>query len=441
MTLNTMLDETHQPQAASWLADANGHPEFPVQNLPLGLFSPRDDARPRAGIAIGNHILDLSQLALLLQGEARAAADAGSAGALNALLALGPLPRRALRRAVFRLLTDAASEQAVRPALIPAMQCELHVPAAVGDYTDFYTGIHHAVNIGRQFRPDAPLLPNYKYLPIGYHGRSSSIAVSGAPVIRPKAQTKGPDESEPAYRATRRLDYELEMGVWICGSNALGEPIPIEQAGEHVAGLCLLNDWSARDVQVWEYQPLGPFLAKNFLTTISPWIVTAEALAPYRIPQPARPEGDPQPLPYLMSADDQAMGAYAVTMEVHLQTQRMRESGEAAHRLSRGPMSVMYWTVAQLIAHHTCNGCNLRPGDLLGTGTLSGTDPSSYGSLMELSLGGRSPLQLPNGEQRSFLEDGDRLTMSAYAEAPGRVRIGFGSCVGTVTGWPVAVDS
>jgi fumarylacetoacetase len=433
MTARARLDETHDPLAISWLPSANGHPEFPLQNLPLGIFSSRTNLQPRGGMAIGDQVLDLGMIAPLLSGIASHAAKAAGAPTLNALLATGRQSARALRHGVFELLTDRARENLVRPALTPQSECQLHLPAAIGDYTDFYTGIHHATNIGKQFRPDAPLLPNYKYVPIGYHGRASSVRLSGASVVRPKSQIKKPDEASPVYAPTQRLDYELEMGVWISGGNNLGSPIAMDAADEHVAGLCLLNDWSARDVQVWEYQPLGPFLAKNFLTSISPWIVTADALAPYRIAQPPRPDGDPVPLPYLMSAADQAGGAYAITMEVYLRTQKMRDAHEPACRLSRGPMSSMYWTVAQLVAHHTCNGCNLQPGDLLGTGTLSGAERSSMGCLLELTEGGRVPLQLPNGEQRTFLQDGDELTMTAHAEAPDRVRIGFGSCVGTVS--------
>jgi fumarylacetoacetase len=432
--MHTDLDETHDPGTESWVESSARHPDFPIQNLPLGLFSPPGDSLRTAGIAIGDEILQVSRIASLLEGEARQAAQTCESGSLNGLLALGAAPRRALRRAVFKLLTDSKHADALAPALAASKNCTLHVPAEVGDYTDFYTGIHHAMNIGRLFRPDSPLLPNYKYVPIGYHGRSSSIVVSGTPVIRPKAQIKGPTEAVPTYQPTQRLDYELELGIWIGGANERGAPIPIERAGDYVAGLSLLNDWSARDVQTWEYQPLGPFLAKNFLTTVSPWIVTSEALAPYRIAQPRRPEGDPAPLPYLLADSDQASGAYAVTMEVHLQTARMREADVAPQKLSRGPMSVMYWTVAQLIAHHTCNGCNLRAGDLLGTGTLSGPDSSSLGSLMELSGGGRTPIELPGGEQRTFLQEGDRLVMTAYAEAPGRVRIGFGECAGEIVG-------
>jgi fumarylacetoacetase len=427
-----MLDETHDPNAQSWLDAANGHPDFPVQNLPLGVFSTADGSR-RGGIAIGDHVLDVARISPLLSGEAARAAQAMSQPTLNALLAMGAAPRRALRRAVFALLTERTHETAVREALVPMRECTVHLPADIGDYTDFYAGIHHAMNVGKQFRPDAPLLPNYKYVPIGYHGRSSSIEVSGAQVVRPSGQLKGPNDATPEYRPSQRLDYELEVGVWIGGGNERGKPVAIDAAHEHIAGLCLLNDWSARDVQAWEYQPLGPFLAKNFLTTISPWIVTVEALAPFRVAQPPRSQGDPAPLPYLFSAADQANGAFDVTLEVYLRTQRMREAGEPAHRLSCGNMQSMYWTIAQLVAHHTSNGCNLRPGDLFGTGTISGTDRSSFGSLLELSQGGKTPVQLPNGEQRSFLQDGDEVILRAYAEAAGRARIGFGECRGILT--------
>lgn len=426
----TSIDETHAVTAVSWFREANHHPQFPLQNLPLGIFSTSNGRR--AGIAIGDHIIDIARLMPCLQGNARDAAEAARGETLNTLLAMGSGPRKALRRSVFKLLTDTQHESTVRAALIPTSQCQLHVPAAIGDYTDFYAGIHHATNIGLLFRPDNPLLPNYKYVPIGYHGRSSSIVVSGTDIARPSAQIKGPNDSEPKYKPTQRLDYEMEMGAWIGGANNLGEPISIENADDYIAGLCLLNDWSARDVQVWEYQPLGPFLAKNFATSISPWIITSEALAPYRISQPPRADSDPKPLPYLWSDRDQASGAYAITMEVSVRTQRMRDENTTPQRLSRGPMNVMYWTVAQLIAHHTCNGCNLRAGDLLGTGTLSGTERDTFGSLMEISQGGQTPINLSNGEQRLFLQDGDEVIFNAYAEAPGRVRIGFGECSGGI---------
>jgi fumarylacetoacetase len=309
----------------------------------------------------------------------------------------------------------------------------MHLPAEVGDYTDFYASIDHATNVGSMFRPDNPLLPNYKYVPIGYHGRASSIRPSGGDVRRPQGQRKGAGEA-PEFGPSQRLDYELEMGIWTSGANELGSDIKIAEAANHIAGLCLLNDWSARDLQAWEYQPLGPFLAKNFHSTVSPWVVTSAALAPFRVAQPPRPEGDPAPLPYLLDTDDQAHGAYAIEMEVHLHTAKMREAGLPPERLSKGPMTAMYWTAAQLVTHHTVNGCNLRPGDLLGTGTLSSAGRETFGSLLELSEGGKSPLTLANGETRSFLEDGDEVIMTAHAIREGRRTIGFGECRARIAG-------
>ncbi len=419
-----MIDETHDPALASWVPGAAGHSDFPVQNLPLGIFAAAGGT-PRPGTAIGDMILDLTGVAALLP-EAAARTLAGTT--LNALFALPAADRRALRRAVSRLLTDKAHRTLVEPLLHPAADCTMHLPAAIGDYTDFYVGIHHANNVGRQFRPDQPLLPNYKWVPIGYHGRASSVRPGGVPVVRPKGQRKPPEADAPDYGPTRRLDYELEMGVWIGRGNALGEPIAIAGAGEHIAGFSLLNDWSARDFQAWEYQPLGPFLAKNFHTSVSPWVVTAEALAPFRIAQPPRPEGDPRPLPYLWDEADQASGALAIELEVHLSTAAMRAAGTAPHRLSHGPASNMYWTVQQIVTHHASNGCNLMPGDLLGTGTISAVDDSGYGSLLEIGRGGKQPVALPGGETRTFLEDGDELILSARAAADGFVPIGFGPC-------------
>ena len=280
--------------------------------------------------------------------------------------------------------------------------------------------------------PTNPLLPNYKHVPIGYHGRASSIRPSGVPLVRPKGQRKPPEAEAPVYEATQRLDYELELGVWIGGGNVLGEAIPIAEASTHIAGFCLLNDWSARDFQAWEYQPLGPFLAKNFQSTVSPWVITAEALAPFRLAQPPRPAGDPRPLPYLWDEADQAQGALAIDLEVHLQTERMRAERLAPHRLSHGPASNMYWTAAQIVTHHASNGCDLNTGDLLGTGTISAPTEDGFGSLMELSQGGRQPVRLPNGEERSFLADGDELSLSATARAEGYVAIGFGACRGQI---------
>lgn len=432
MTLSP-VDETHSPERVSWIEGANDHPDFPIQNLPLGIFSIGVE-QPRGGVAIGDKIVDLGELARtgLLQGLAQAAAVAGGQDTLNTLLALGPEPRRALRRALSDLLSDRAMEQRMEHVIRDSADARLHLPARIGDYTDFYVGIHHATNVGKLFRPDNPLLPNYKYVPIGYHGRASSVRVSGTPVLRPNGQRLLPGESEPSFGPARRLDYELELGIWIGPGNALGSPIAIEDSGDHIAGLSLLNDWSGRDIQAWEYQPLGPFLAKNFLTTVSPWIVTSEALAPFRIAQAARPSGDPRPLHYLWSEEDQRRGAFALDLEVRIATAKMRAESIAPYRLSRGAASNMYWTIGQMIAHHTSNGCNLNPGDLLGSGTISASDPAGFGSLLELSEGGKSPIQLPTGEKRTFLEDGDELILSARAEAQGFRSIGFGPCVGIV---------
>ena len=424
------IDHTHDPLARSWVESANGHSDFPAQNLPLGVFAP-EGAAPRIGTAIGDDILDLAGLAeagLLPDDFAAAVARP----ALNALFALSPASRRTLRHTIFALLTSPAWRPQVQAHLHPAHDCSLDLPFQVGDYTDFYVGIHHATNIGKQFRPDNPLLPNYKHVPIGYHGRASSIRPSGVPVTRPKGQCKPPDVDLPIYAPSAKLDYELELGVWIGRGNDLGEPIPIGQAFDHIAGFCLLNDWSARDLQAWEYQPLGPFLAKNFHSTVSPWVVTAEALAPFRIAQPRRPDGDPTPLPYLWEEADQTSGALAIELEAHLLTERMREAGLPPHRLSHGPASNMYWTAAQIVTHHASNGCNLRIGDLLGTGTISAPSDEGYGSLMEISHGGSRPVELPGGERRSFLADGDEVILSASARAEGYTSIGFGRCAAMI---------
>jgi fumarylacetoacetase len=420
-----MIDHTHNPALSSWVEGADGHSDFPVQNLPLGVFSPAGDT-PRIGTAIGDYILDLaamtSHLPFAMPGET-----------LNAYMARPKAERVALRQALSALLSDTTRADILRPHLYKAADCNMHMPAQIGDYTDFYVGIHHATNIGRQFRPDNPLLPNYKHIPIGYHGRASSVRLSETPVIRPKGQTKAPDADAPSFGPCKRLDYELEIGVWMGPGNRLGSSIPIAEAGDRIVGLCLLNDWSARDIQAWEYQPLGPFLAKNFLTSISPWMITAEALAPYRVAQPERPKGDPAPLSYLWDAADQATGALDITLEVSLTSATMREQGFAPHRLSQGPATNMYWTPAQMIAHHSSNGCDLHPGDLLGTGTISSAEPGGFGSLMEISLSGKTPVMLPTGESRSFLEDGDQLSMTAYAAREGYRRIGFGRCVGEIS--------
>lgn len=423
----TYRDFTHDSAAHSWVESAAAHSDFPVQNLPLGIFS-LPGGEPRGGVAIGEEILDIAAIAPLLEGAASTAALLAGKPALNDLLEAGSDVLRALRQGVFRLLTDPSQASAVRPALHRATECTMHLPVVIRDYTDFYSGINHAVNVGKLFRPDNPLLPNYKYVPIGYHGRSSSIRPSGVDVVRPNGQRNSNPTDVPAFGPCRRLDYELEMAVWVGQGNDLGQPIPIGEAGGHIAGISILNDWSARDIQAWEYQPLGPFLAKNFHSTVSPWIITMDALAPYRVAQPDRPEGDPAPLPYLLDEVDQAEGAFGVTMEVHIRTANMRAAEQAPHRLSSGSMTAMYWTIAQLVAHHSSNGCNLQSGDLLGTGTLSGAKGGSEGSLLELSAGGKEPIALPHGETRTFLEDGDEIIITAFAQAPGLARIGFGEC-------------
>jgi fumarylacetoacetase len=431
---HSVLDTTHDATRQSWIASANGHADFPLQNLPLGIFSVGKGTK-RLGTAIGDSILDLTSAAEqgLLDGDAAKAVAATTGGTLNGLFSLGAAPRRALRQQIFALLEEASPQQRrVEPLIRAASECTLHIPAAIGGYTDFYAGIHHALNVGLLFRPDNPLLPNYKYVPIGYHGRTSSIGISPAKVFRPNGQRKRPDETEPTFGPCRNLDYELELGFWIGPGNDLGRPISIADAADHIAGVSLLNDWSARDIQAWEYQPLGPFLAKNFASTISPWVVTAEALEPFRTAQPPRPDGDPAPLPYLSDADDQASGAYDIQMEAFLITPETA----SPYRLSSGSGLGMYWTAAQLVAHHTSGGCNLEPGDLLGSGTLSGQTLDSRGSLLEISGGGRDPMQLPSGQTRTFLEDGDQVLYRGTCRRDGFVSIGFGDCRGTIAAAP-----
>lgn len=427
-----MIDETHAPDARSWVAGANGHPDFPVQNLPLCLFSALG-LRPRAGVAIGDMVADLAALAEAgLLGPLDEALGELLADELNGLLALGADMRRQLRQALFGLFTDLGAARHAGPFLLPLADVTLHLPCSIGDYTDFYAGIHHATRVGKLFRPDNPLLPNYRHVPIGYHGRASSVVLSGTPVRRPHGQLAG--AQGPRFAPTERLDHELELGIWVGPGNALGTPIPISEAADHIAGYCLLNDWSARDIQAWEYQPLGPFLAKNFATTISAFVVTPEALAPFRAPAMARGPDDPAPLPYLFDPDDQQAGALDLVVEAFLETAAMRARGLAPHRLSTGTTRDLWWTPAQLLAHHASNGCNLMPGDLLGTGTISGADPASGGSLLELTEGGRHPIALPSGETRSFLEAGDRLSLSARASRAGFASIGLGACSGEIVG-------
>ena len=426
------MDGLSQGEAAvtlkSW-CDSAENSDFPIENLPLGIFSV-GERRRRTGVAIGDYVLDLIGIADLLDEDWR---EDLSQPVLNGWLARGPEAQSALRLRLIELLTDEKYRDDVEPQLVGQTEVRLHVPCLIGDYTDFYVGIHHATNVGKQFRPDNPLLPNYKYVPIGYHGRASSVRASGEPVIRPSGQRKAPDADAPEYGPSRRLDYELELGIWMGAGNELGSPIPVTEASEHIAGYCLLNDWSARDLQAWEYQPLGPFLAKNFLTSISAWVVSGQALAPFRKPMPPRPAGDPEPLPYLSDAADRDTGGLGIQLEVTLTTEKMRTAGMAPHVLSRGSAdAAMYWSAAQIVAHHSSNGCNLQPGDLIGTGTLSTDSAGGLGSLLEISEGGKKPIQLTSGETRSFLEDGDEITLKAWCEAEGAVRIGFGECVGRV---------
>ena len=432
----SLLNETHDPALESWLASANAAGgDFPIQNLPFAVFRRAGtDEAFRGGVAIGDAILDLGAVhrAGVLEGIAAEAAAACAAPALNAFMALGAAAWSELRLALSRALRRGSGlAESLGPCLVPQADAQHTVPAVIGDYTDFYTSIHHATRVGRLFRPDNPLLPNYKWVPIGYHGRTSSIEVSGQQFARPVGQTLPAGAESPVFGPSKRLDYELELGAFIGPGNATGTRIPIAEAERHVFGLCLLNDWSARDVQAWEYQPLGPFLAKNFATTISPWIVTLEALAPYRVPW-TRPTEDPQPLPYLESKDNRAAGAFDIRLEVLIQSAKMRAAGAPPACLSQTSFRHAYWSIAQMVAHHTVNGCNLRPGDLLGTGTESGPTPQEAGSLLELSSGGKSPVSLPSGEARTFLEDGDRVTMRGWCEKAGAARIGFGEVVGQV---------
>jgi fumarylacetoacetase len=455
-------DHTHEASLKSWLPEANiPGGDFPIQNLPFGIFQRRGTAGgPRAGVAIGDRILDIAACARagLFASVTAAASDGKASGsgasesalaeaqraieacgepALNRLAALGRGPRAALRMLLSALLRGGDPRIRNIPgwetALLPRMpDCDLRLPFAIGGYTDFYASIHHATTVGSLFRPDQPLSPNYKYVPIGYHGRASSIVVSGTPVRRPSGQTKADGASAPAFGPCKVLDYEVEAGFIVGPGNAWGESIAIRDAEEHLFGMCLLNDWSARDIQKWEYQPLGPFLAKSFASSVSPWVVTLEALAPFRVPGPRRPEGDPAPLPYLDHGEQSAWAGLDVAMEAYLNTRNMRDTGSEPFRLSRSHVRDLYWTAGQMIAHHASNGCNLRPGDLLGSGTVSGPAKENQGCLLERTLGGKEPVTLPNGEIRRFLQDGDEIILKGYCEAPGFARIGLGECRGLI---------
>jgi fumarylacetoacetase len=433
------LNATHDPALRSWVESANAPgAEFPIQNLPFGVFQRTGlPEPPRCGVAIGDRIFDVGSAARdgLMEGRTWGAGLLCASADLNGLMSTGPEAWTPLRARISRLLSvQASKEEREKSAkhLLPMSGVEMLLPARIGDYSDFYASIHHATNVGKMLRPDNPLLPNYKYVPIGYHGRSSSIVAGGTPVRRPKGQRKPEGAPEPVFGPTQSLDYELEVGFFVGSGNLHGDPVPVEKAEEHLFGLCLLNDWSARDLQAWEYQPLGPFLAKNFATSISPWVVTMEALEPYRTPAFARPAGDPAPLPYLRSPQQDAHGGIELTLQALLSTKKMREQNAAPLEICRSNLRDLYWTAAQLLAHHTSNGCNLRPGDLLGSGTVSGESKDARGCLLERTWRGTDPLSLPGGETRRFLEDGDEVILRGFCERPGFARIGLGECRGVV---------
>ncbi len=429
------VDATHDPTLRSWVESANqSGADFPIQNLPFGIFR-RSGAheRRRVGVAIGDQVVDLAQCGErgLLEGLSPQLVSATSAPSLNELLAAGPGAASDLRRRLSKML-DANAPTPEPRILVPLAEVELGLPVDVGDYSDFYASIFHATNVGKLFRPDNPLLPNFRHVPIAYHGRTSSIIVSGSEVTRPCGQSKPADADRPSFGPSQRLDYELEIGFYAGSGNPLGRPVPIDEAEDHVFGLSLLNDWSARDLQLWEYQPLGPFLSKSFATSVAPWVVTLDALAPFRCPAFVRRDDDPQPLPYLSSTRNTTAGGLDLKVEALLRSAEMRRQGLDPYRVSAGSTRETFWTVAQIAAHHTSNGCNLRPGDLFASGTVSGSEEGSEGCLLEKTKGGTRPIELPTGEQRHFLVDGDEVILRGYCEREGHTRIGLGECVGVV---------
>ncbi len=435
------MNRTLDPSRASWVESANSRStDFPIQNLPFGVFRRAGTRGPGTiGVAIGDAVLDLGgcRQEALLEGLPERVGHACLESTLNVVMSLPRAEVTALRERVSDLLAAGTAEprqrERVSRLLTAQGEAEMLLPCAIGDYTDFYASIDHATNVGRLFRPDNPLLPNYKWVPIGYHGRASSIVVSGTDVRRPVGQVRPQGAGQPHVAASARLDYELEVGCFVGQGNDLGRTIPIDEANAHIFGVCLLNDWSARDVQQWEYQPLGPFMAKNFATTISPWVVTLDALEPFRVPAAARPDGDPQPLPYLDSAGNRTRGGIGLKLAVGVRTGRMREAGHPVSWVTESEFARMYWTFEQMVAHHAVNGCNLRPGDLIASGTVSGPSARERGCLLELTSGGASPLTLDGGEVRTFLEDGDEVVIRGSCERPGFVRIGFGECRGIIT--------
>ena len=432
------LDQTHSEFAKSWVLSANAPGcDFPIQNLPFSVFRRAGSQEVfRGGVAIGDQVIDLAQVLHTdcLDGLAHTAAAACVQPALNAFFDLGPAAWKALRHGLFELLEKAfygAKVDALRACLIPQSEVEFTVPTRIGDYTDFYTSIDHARNIGKMMRPDDPITSNFQWIPMAYHGRVSSIGVSGQRFKRPMGQAMPVGASVPVYGPCSRLDYELELGIYIGQGNAQGSSIPLEKAEQHIFGMCLLNDWSARDIQFWEMAPLGPFLGKNFCTTISPWIVTMDALAPYRLPW-ERPATDPQPLAYLEDAGNRAQGAIDISLEVLLESDKLRAEGKGPSRLSGTSFKHQYWSIAQMVTHHTMGGCNLQAGDLLGSGTISGPGGGEAGAMIELGFGGTRPVTLSNGEQRGFLHDGDAVVLRGWCEKPGFARIGFGESKGTI---------
>jgi fumarylacetoacetase len=433
------VDDTHVASLRSWVDSANEPAtDFPVQNLPLGVFRYRGEGPARVGCAIGDEVLDLAACSErgLLRGLPADVEEACRGASLNGLIAIEPRVRGSLRQRLSHLLRAEEGFVTARAeaanVLVPRADAQMLLPAAVGDYTDFYASVFHATNVGKMLRPDQPLFPNYKWAPIGYHGRASSLVVSGTLVRRPSGQAEAAGGGAPAFGPSRNLDYELEVGAFLGPGNALGEPVPLAEAESRIFGLCLVNDWSARDLQKWEYQPLGPFLAKSFATSVSPWVVTREALAPYRVPALARPPGDPRPLPYLFHDENETRGGIDVRLEVLLSSKTMRERRLPPLAVSRSRLRDLYWTLAQMVAHHTSNGCNLRPGDLIASGTVSGPEDEARGCLLERTWRGIEPLVLPSGEERRFLEDGDEVILRGHCEREGFARIGFGECRGTV---------
>jgi len=438
------VNETHDPSLTSWIESANSpDTDFPIQNLPFGVFSRRGETERRVGVAIGDKIVDIGESlsANLWSGEARDVARWCDRPTLNELMQAPKDSLSKFRARLSQLLAGTPGDEgAINPlppgALVQMSDARMHPPAEIGDYTDFYASIYHATNVGKLFRPDNPLFPNYKYVPIGYHGRASSIVLSGGEVNRPNGQALPPGSATPTFGPSQMLDYEAEVGFFVGTGNELGSPIGIDDAEEHLFGVCLVNDWSARDIQSWEYQPLGPFLSKNFATSISPWVVTWEALEPYRVPSFFRPPGDPAPLPYLSSERDRNEGGIDLVVEVYIRSMMMREGHLRPSRLSAGSLADMYWTAAQMLTHHASNGCNLRPGDLFASGTVSGPEPGSQGCMLELTRRGADPIVLPTGEERKFLHDGDEVIMRGYLRREGAARIGLGECSGLIVASP-----